>query len=160
VRGEPRSEAVAELLGAGVDPARVTVTRLADDSPEGAVIRQTDTTCEDPILLVVSDGGPVVDVDELSAGLQQSLAAGPGDVPDVVRRIDTDAGPVYKSDTTMVGDLPRGGGYAIRRSDHDVEVVAYLVRPRRSTLEVPSPPVGSERLDELARELLDVALTL
>jgi hypothetical protein len=248
VRGEPQSEAVAELLGAGVDPARVTVTRLADDSPEGVVIRQTDTTCQDPIRLVVSDGGPVVDVDELSAGLQESLAAGPGDVPDVVRRIDTDAGPVYKSDTTMVGDCPavaeaevadpdytrrcrtppadalhetvsgvltswyadggevpgvdvtanddatawfgssdlggwrlyvavttraspewvaaglprdevRGGGYAIRRSDDDVEVVVYLVRPRRAALQVPPPPVEGEQLDDLARDLLDVART-
>jgi hypothetical protein len=142
VRGLTEEAATADLADSGIDPAGVRVTRLADDSAEGTVLRQTDTTCTQPVRLVVSDGGPVVDVDELSAGLRDLFAAGPGDVPDVVRRVDTDAGPAYKSDATMVGDCPAVAAAADEVADHD-----YVPRCR-------TPPADTLR-DAVAGALAD-----
>lgn len=250
VDGLASGEALDRLVSAGIPRTAVSLERRAGDEPEGTVVERSATTCLSPVRLTVSDGGPAVAVDELSSGLQALLTDGPGDVPDVVRIVETRAGPAFKSDEMMVGDCPavaaagglvddadyivrcreppgqivadtvssrietwyagqdavphhdvtitedgtawfgrsylggwrlltavttdaepewvyaglphdevRRSGYKVRRDVGNVQAVVYLVEPRDRAARVPRPPIGGEKLGELAASLVDLATT-
>ncbi len=106
VVGQPITAARAalsdEAIEAVTDEDVVTEQWRADLAAEGTVIDQDTRSCDRQVMLVVSDGGPVVPLSEVPAEYRELLGAN-GPVA-AVRSITTPAGRAYKSDDALVGD--------------------------------------------------------
>jgi hypothetical protein len=122
VEGTRVDSAVARLAEAGIDGELLDVVRIASDRPQDAVLEQRSTRCGQATELTVSDGGPVVDRDEVPADLRRLLGEG----QDPLRLIATGAGPVFKTDSLVVGDCPAVAAAVDQITDPEYDV---LCRP-------------------------------
>ncbi len=108
--------------GAGVDWAARETVRQVDGARRGTVLAASGGGCEEPLRLVLSSGGPLVDPAAQAPAAQRALGPDPGPV----RVVRLSEGVALQSDAAVTGECP-----AVQRLTReepvgpDVEVSCY-----------------------------------
>lgn len=143
----PRQSEVPDLVGLAVTEAQAAAEEVGVPWPEheetwrvdaavrGTVLEQSGGGCEDPLRLVLSTGGPLVDPAEQAPAAQRALGPDPGPV----RVVRLDEGTALQSDDVVTGECA-----AVERLTSD--------EPVAETVEVTCYPAA---VDALVRAVAD-----